>query len=35
MAKPTPVDDCPRCPFCGARNPHGTACQNKPKPPKK
>jgi hypothetical protein len=21
----------PRCPHCGARNPHGTACQNKPK----
>lgn len=23
-------DNTPRCPYCGARNPHGTACQAKP-----
>jgi hypothetical protein len=28
-------DKTPRCPYCGARNPHGTACQNKPKTSKK
>jgi hypothetical protein len=24
-------DNTPRCPHCGARNPHGTACQAKPR----